>query len=172
MKKNSIIIVLILSLFLVTACQEKKTQENVVSNGETVDTSKMKHKTCTRDASAGSGIDVTLSYDLYYTGDDLNILHSSEKVVATSDDTLDEYESAYKKIDYNYENLKYYDSKVIRGDTSVTRDLTINYDKIDIDGLLAIEGEEDNIIENGKAKVDKWMTLAKKFGTKCEDVND
>lgn len=172
MKKSSIIIVLILSLFLVTACQEKKTQEKVISNGEKVDTSQMKHKTCTRDASAGDGIDVTLSYDLYYTGENLNILHSSEKIVSTSSDTLDEYESAYKKIDSNYVNLKYYDSNVIRGDTSVTRDLTINYDKIDIDGLLTIEGEEDNIIENGKAKVDKWMSLAEKFGTKCEDVTD
>lgn len=172
MKRSSIIIVLILSLFLVTACQERKNQEKVISNGETVDTSQMKHKSCTRDASAGDGIDVTLSYDLYYTGENLNILHSSEKVVATSSETLDEYEKAYKKIDSNYVNLKYYDSNVTRGDTSVTRDLTINYDKIDIDGLLAIEGEEDNIIENGKAKVDKWMTLAKKFGTKCEDVTD
>ena len=35
--------------------------------------------------------------------------------------------------------------------------------------LLEIEGEEDNIIENGKAKVEKWLTLAKKFGTECED---
>lgn len=172
MKRSSILIVLILCLFLVTACNENKTQKQVISNGETVDTSKMQHKTCTRDADAGNGIDVTLSYDLYYTGENLNILHSSEKVVATSNDTLDEYENAYKKIDSNYENLKYYDSNVIRGDTSVTRDLTINYDKIDIDGLLAIEGEEDNIIENGKAKVDKWLTLAKKFGTKCEDVNN
>ena len=31
--------------------------------------------------------------------------------------------------------------------------------------------KEDNIIENGKAKVDKWLTLAKKFGTKCKDVS-
>ena len=43
---------------------------------------------------------------------------------------------------------------------------------LDIDTLLAIEGEEDNIIEDGKAKVDKWLTLAKKFGTKCTVVED
>ena len=131
-----------------------------------------KHKKCSRTGNAGSGIDVSLNYDLYYTGDILNILHSEEKVVATNESDLDTYEEAYKKIYKNYEGLKYYDAKVERGDTSVTSDLTINYDKIDIDALLSIEGEDDNIIENGKAKVDKWITLAKKFGTKCEDVDD
>ena len=30
--------------------------------------------------------------------------------------------------------------------------------------------EEDNIIENGKAKVDLYIALLKKFGGKCEDV--
>ena len=56
-----------------------------------------------------------------------------------------------------------------RGDTTVISDITINYEKIDVEKLLEIEGEEDNIIENGKAKVEKWLTLAKKFGTECED---
>lgn len=171
MNKKIFILILVCTVFL-TACSSKKEQTKVESNGEEVNTSSMKHKKCTRSATAGSGIDVSLNYDLYYTGDILNILHSEEKVVATNESDLDTYEEAYKKIYKNYEGLKYYDAKVERGDTSVTSDLTINYDKIDIDALLSIEGEEDNIIENGKAKVDKWITLAKKFGTKCEDVDD
>ena len=50
--------------------------------------------------------------------------------------------------------------------------MVINYDKVDIARLLEIEGSEDNIIEDGVAKVDKWLTLAKRFGTKCELVED
>ncbi len=171
MNKKIFILILVCTIFL-TACSSKKEQTKVESNREVVNTSSMKHKKCTRTGNAGTGIDVSLNYDLYYTGDILNILHSEEKVVATNESDLDTYEEAYKKIYKNYEGLKYYDAKVERGDTSVTSDLTINYDKIDIDALLSIEGEEDNIIENGKAKVDKWITLAKKFGTKCEDVDD
>lgn len=171
MNKKIFILILVCTIFL-TACSSKKEQTKVESNGEVINTSSMKHKKCTRTGNAGTGIDVSLNYDLYYTGDILNILHSEEKVVATNESDLDTYEEAYKKIYKNYEGLKYYDAKVERGDTSVTSDLTINYDKIDIDALLSIEGEEDNIIENGKAKVDKWITLAKKFGTKCEDVDD
>ena len=62
--------------------------------------------------------------------------------------------------------------KVIRDDNSVTSNITINYDKIDIDQLLNIEGSKDNIVEDGKAKVDKWMSLAKKFGTKCKTIEE
>ena len=171
MNKKIFILILVCTIFL-TACSSKKDETKVESNGEVINTASMKHKKCSRTGNAGSGIDVSLNYDLYYTGDILNILHSEEKVVATNESDLDTYEEAYKKIYKNYEGLKYYDAKVERGDTSVTSDLIINYDKIDIDALLSIEGEDDNIIENGKAKVDKWITLAKKFGTKCEDVDD
>ena len=171
MNKKIFILILVCTIFL-TACSSKKDETKVESNGEVINISSMKHKKCSRTGNAGSGIDVSLNYDLYYTGDILNILHSEEKVVATNESDLDTYEEAYKKIYKNYEGLKYYDAKVERGDTSVTSDLTINYDKIDIDALLSIEGEDDNIIENGKAKVDKWISLAKKFGTKCEDVDD
>ena len=48
----------------------------------------------------------------------------------------------------------------------------INYDKVDVRKILSIEGEKDNIFENNKAKVEKWKSLAKKFGTKCEEVEE
>ena len=40
--------------------------------------------------------------------------------------------------------------------------------KIDTDKLLEIEGEEDNIIKDGKVKLDDWLDFAEQFGTKCE----
>ena len=132
----------------------------------------MEHKHCTRSASGTDGVTTELSYELYYTGDKLNILESTEKVIATKDSDLDTYQQAYEKIDSYYEGLEYYDTEVIRGDTSVTRKATINYDKINIKQLLDIEGEEDNIIQDGEAKVDLWLELAKKFGTKCEVVEE
>lgn len=164
----NLLLVLVISTFLLTGCSSDESK--VESGGEKINTSNMEHKHCTREATAGDGIDVELSYDLYYTGENLNILKSIEKVTSEKSTYLDTYEDAYKKIQSNYDGLKYYDAKVERKANSVTSDITINYDKIDIKRLLEIEGEEDNIIENGKAKVDTWLAFAKKFGTKCEDV--
>ena len=170
MKKiSSLIFVLILCAFFVTGCEE---QEVITSGGEEVNVTKMQHKHCTREGTIDTGSQVSLNYDIYYTGEALNLLKSEEKVISSDQNVLTTYENAYKKIHANYEGLEYYDTEVVRGDTTVTSTIVINYDKVNIDQLLAIEGEEDNIIENGEAKVDKWLTLAKKFGTKCEDVTE
>lgn len=167
MKKISIII-LLLSVLLITGCDKSN---KVVVNGQKINTSKMEHKHCTRTGSLDDG-DVELNYDLYYTNDRLNVLKSEEKVISSKEDVLDTYEEAYKGIHKNYEGLKYYDTKVERNDSSVTSTITIDYDKVNIDELISIEGEEDNIFENKVPKVDKWITLAKKFGTKCKIVED
>ena len=170
MKKIIIMLVMFISIFMLTGCDGDN--ETIVSNGKKVNTSKMGHKHCTREANGGEGMIVNLNYDLYYKGEELTLLKSVEQVVATKDSDLDLYENAYNSIKKNYEGLEYYDQDVVRGDTAVTNTIIINYEKIDIQALLDIEGEEDNIIEDGVAKVDKWITLAKKFGTKCEEVTE
>lgn len=173
MKKISILI-LLSSLLLITGCEDKE-KEPVISGGEEVDTSKMIHEHCTRAASGGTGVDVSLNYDIYYTGDDLNLLKSEEKVTSSNNETLTTYEEAYNKIKTSYEGLDYYDQEVIRGDTSVTNSITINYDKIDMDKLVAIEGstidisgDTFEIYKDGKASASVWKKMAKKVGTTCK----
>ena len=166
MKKISIIIVLFL-VILLCGCESKDNE--IIINNKPVNTSKMEHKHCTREATA-TGAEVKLEYDLYYTGTVLNVLKSKEEIISADDEILNTYESAYKSIHSNYEGLDYYDTSVIRGDTTVTSNISINYDEIDINKLIEIEGEEDNIFEEKIPKVDKWIELAKKFGTTCELV--
>lgn len=169
MKKSSLLILILVCLLAITGCEKKEVV--TTSDGEEINVTKMHHQHCTRTGTANDA-EVNLNYDIYFTGDILNVLKSEEQVISSNPDVLTTYEDAYKKIHSNYDGLDYYDASVVRGDTAVTSTITIDYDKIDINDLLAIEGEEDNIIENGQAKVDKWLELAKKFGTKCTDVND
>ena len=76
---------------------------------------------------------------------------------------IDEFAPCLKEISTG----EIYDTEVVRTATTVARKVTINYDKININNLLAIEGADDNIIEDGVAKVEIWKELAKKFGTTC-----
>lgn len=154
MKKYLILILLILAIFI-TGCEKK---EEV-------------HEHCTRAATAGDDVDVNLSYEIYYEGDILKKLESTEQVVSKNKIMLDTYESAYKNIHKNYSDLKYYDANVERKSDTVTSTIIINYEKIDIDKLIEIEGEEDNIFEDKVPKASKWKELAKKIGTKCEKVD-
>ena len=168
MKKIFVIISLFLIVILLCGCEEK---EKVVINGKTINTSKMEHKHCTRNGTLTGG-EVKLEYDIYYTGDVLNVVKSMEKVISSDENILNSYEQAYKGIHAHYMGLENYDTEVVRGDTSVTSIMNINYDEIDIDELIRIEGEEDNIFDNKVPSVSKWLEFASKLGAKCELVKD
>ena len=168
MKKITIIISLFLLVLLVSGCEEKK---NVTINGKTVNTAKMEHKHCTRNGSLTGG-EVELEYDVYYTGDNINIVKTMEKVISDDQEILNTYEEAYKGIHSHYEGLENYETSVVRDNNSVASYINVNYDEVDIDKLIAIEGEEDNIFENKVPKVSKWLELGEKLGAQCELVED
>ncbi len=132
------------------------------------DTKNMEKMTCTRQGNGINGAKANLNYTLYYQGEYLQILHSKEQVLTTNQDILTEYQNAYINIYKNYENLKYYETSIVREEGSVTNDTIINYSKLDTNKLLEIEGEEDNIIKDGKVKLDDWLKFAEKLGTTCE----
>ncbi len=125
-------------------------------------------KKCTRTGEVTNGSS-EMNYEVYYKGEDVVLLHSTEKIISDSSSVLDTYEEAYKNIFKQYEGLEYYDNKITRNSNSVTNEITINYEKIDMGKLLDIEGEENNVIENGKVKLDTWLSFAKQYGVTCED---
>lgn len=177
MKKSKLVILFILCLILATGCNDKEETSSTSSvtskDGEITSiediTSTTGELSCTREGSASDGITPSFNYYIKYENDNIIELHSVEMITSTNQDSLDEYETAYQNINNYYKGLKYYDTEVVRTDNSVTRDTVINYDKIDIKKLLDIEGEEDNIIENGKAKLSIWLEFASQFGTTCTE---
>lgn len=180
LKKINLLVLLFLIIFLVTGCGTNEVEEDTSVNGTT--TSKVTivdedfnengsgTLNCVQEAVAGEGIDVELKYTVTYSRGNILVLRSISRVISNDAETVTLYEDAYKNIAKNYSSLKYYDTNIIRDSNSVTYDATINYDKIDIDKLLDIEGEEDNIIKNGKAKLSLWLDLAEQVGTTCEEA--
>lgn len=166
MKKNKIIILLI-CILLLTGCNSSKETEDI---DNLYDVTGLSHTTCTRDASVeDSDTTVDIKIDLY--SDEagyLQILKSKEMITSSSNDTLTQYEEAYKSIYKAYANIDYYDNEVLRTDNKVTSTTVIHYGKVDMDKILEIEGEEDNVkVENGKIKLSDWKKFAKEYGTKC-----
>lgn len=180
LKKISLVVILFSIIFLVTGCDSKESEQETSVNGTTttkvtiVDEDFNENGSgtlnCVQEAVAGEGIDVDLRYTVKYSRGNILVLRSISRVTSSDAETVTLYEDAYKNIAKNYSSLKYYDTSVIRDSNSVTYDATINYDKIDIDKLLDIEGEEDNIIKNGKAKLSLWLELAEQVGTTCEEA--
>lgn len=179
-KLVSIVGVFFLAIILLTGCGKdnenttKKVDSSEINSSEQnkdIDTSGTGKLSCTRNADAGEGIDVSLRYELQYQDGIVLNLYSEEKITTEDRSTLDEYEEAYKKIAANYKGLDYYNFNLTRTDNSVMNTIDIDYQKVDINKLLDIEGEEDNVIEDGKVKLKTWLTFAEQFGTVCEEVS-
>ncbi len=189
MKKRNLskLFLVLLTVVLLTGCNEKETEninQSVPAKEDTIiessagtekieipaeDIEGLQKITCSREATGEDDSDVELNYELYVDGDYIQILHSMEEIITDDQDILDEYENAYKGIYEHYKDLEYYDTSVIRTENSVTNDTVINYGKIDTDKLLEIEGEEDNVIKDGKVKLDDWIDFAEQFGTECDN---
>ncbi len=177
MKKISLLVVCLFCIFLITGCGDmsSNTTASKSSNaGKIKDiddlTSSSGTLTCTREGTASDGVMPSFNYYITYKNDNILVLHSVEMITSDNSESLDQYEEAYKKINTYYKGLNYYDSEIKRTSDSVARDTVINYEKIDIDKLLEIEGEEDNIIKDGKAKLAMWLEFASKFGTTCSEA--
>lgn len=181
-KKISLLLVILICCLFLCGCSEEKKESNVktdITGTTTVKktivpddfdmngTGKLK---CSTEASAGEGIDVDLNYEINYKKGNILNLKSIQKVISNDSASLDLYETSYANIAKGYKSLKYYDTNIVRDSNSVTYTIYIDYDKIDVDGLLSIEGAEDNIIKRGKAKLSLWLDLAGKMGTLCEEV--
>ena len=87
MKKSKLIILFGIAILFFTACEANN---NVVSNCKKVNTDKMEHIHCTREGTA-KDVEVSLEYDLYTSGEDLNLLQSVEKVTSENAETLKTY---------------------------------------------------------------------------------
>ena len=170
MKKTNLFVLLLVSLFFI-GCKNQVATDEVENSTNKIDSieeinNKKGTLICTRNATA-TNASPFFKYTVTYSNDELLRLHSIEGITSSDEAILDEYEEAYKKISSYYENLKYYDVSVIRNDNTVTWDTNINYQKIDIDALLDLEGEENNIVKDGKASLSLWLEMAKKVGTTC-----
>ena len=167
MKRKKWFIILILSIIIVTGCE--KEEQKVVVNQRKIDVSKLVHEHCTRSGVVEDG-EANLEYDIYYTGEVLNLLVSKEAVTSTNSEIVSKYENAYQSIHNHYKGIDHYETSIEKKENTVTSIIKIDYDKIDIDKLIELEGEEDNIFENKVPKVSKWKDLAKKMGAKCSTV--
>jgi len=163
MKKIGIILVLIIMIFTVTACTKKENTKVVNDNTG--------HLHCTRTGVINDESSAEMSYEIYYTGDTINRIESVEKVTSPSRNTLDTYEKSYRTIHSYYEDVEYYETEVVRTDNTVASYIKIDYDHVDINKLIEIEGTETNIFdENNKPSLTKYKELAKKAGAKCSNA--
>lgn len=134
------------------------------------DTSNYKVINCTRTASLSDNkTTVDLKYEIYYEDEYVKKTISTEQVTSSDKNTLDVYESSYKKVFDQYKDIEYYDNTVIKKDDSVISTTKIDYTKVDASKIIEIEGEKGNIFtKSGKVKLKTLLELYEKYGSQCD----
>ncbi len=153
--KNKIILclsVILMLLVFTTACS--KNNYKVVK--------------CTRDVDSQEGLDADMNYYLYYEGKYIKKMTSTERITFNDEKTLKVYKDAYKKSYAPYDDIKYYNHTIKQEGKTLISKVEINYDKVDIDKIIEIEGEDDNIYKKGKVPLKKAINFYKKAGIRCD----
>lgn len=153
MKKKMMMLLVICLVVLVTAC-DKEDNYKVVK--------------CVRNVEATSDLEVEANYYLYYEGDYIKKMESKEVVKASTKSILNTYKSAYEKSYSPYKDIEYYDNKITIDGNTLTSEVNIDYTKVDIDKLIELEGEKDNIYEDGKVSLKKALDLYDEAGLQCD----
>ena len=178
MRKISFIFLLMICVLLVgcnkknvdvvnTSNSKSKYSDNPSSNINVNGSGELK---CTRDATVVDDLKGTFVIDITYKDGNITNLHTFEKVEGDKPDSLTKFEDAYNKIADKYKDIEYYDTTVTRKDNYVIFDVNVNYEKVDINKIIEIEGDDAKMFKDGKAKLKPWLAYAKRFGTTCEGV--
>ena len=169
-KLSSILIIVL--VLLVTGC-EKQEESTKTKGSQVKKTSDLVDNVgtlrCARQGTVENGSG-EFNYIVNYQDGEVVEVYSIESVTSDNQDTLKQYEDAYNKIDSYYEDIDNYVTEVRVESNKVTHIIDINYKKIDIKKLIELEGEEDNIFENNKPMLNKWLDLSKKLGVSCYEL--
>ncbi len=170
-KISSLLLIFVLLVAFVTGCESKEKEETEKSSKvEKVEDLSNKKGTlhCVRNATVegGSG---KFNYYVDYNGDVITYIDSEDSVTIEDEAKRKEYEDSFRTLDSYYTGIDYYYAKVIVEGNTVTHRVKIDYEKVDISKLIALEGEEDNIYENNIPKLNKYLELGKKVGVTCSE---
>ena len=159
MKKIGISLFLIMILILCSSCGKDETIEE--KNGNVLH--------CTRKVTAQDNMTTDIKYSIYYDGEYVTKTVAIEKITSDDKELLQQYKEAYEKVFSNYKNIDYYENKVEKNGNTVSSTTVVDYQKVDVNKIIEIEGSDDNIFEeDGRVKKDKLVIFYKKYGVTCK----
>ena len=123
---------------------------------------------CVRNVEATKDLAVDANYYLYYEGDYIKKMQSKEVIKASNKTILNTYKQGYEKSYAAYKDIDYYDNKITIDGNTLTSEVNIDYTKVDINKLIELEGEKDNIYEDGKVSLKKALDLYEEAGLQCD----
>lgn len=130
-------------------------------------TSKEEKMICTRTATM-NGMEMDFRYEVYYQGNDVNKVKTTEKVKSDSEVTLKNLENQAKILYSNFDKIENYNYNVTIDGNTLISTTNINYQKINIDELLKIDSSIKQLLnDNNKIDLEKITQVYEQTGATC-----
>lgn len=123
---------------------------------------------CTRTTNA-NGLEMDFRYEVYYQGNDVNKVQTTEKITSDSTEILQAYQQQIKSLYSSFDNIEHYNYDVkIEGNTLIST-TDINYQKMNIDELVNIDSSIEQLLnDDRKIDLDKITQVYEQLGATCE----
>lgn len=130
-------------------------------------TAKEEKMICTRTATM-NGMEMDFRYEVYYQGNDVNKVKTTEKVKSDSEVTLKNLENQAKTLYSNFDKIENYNYNVTIDGNTLISTTNINYQKINIDELLKIDSSIKQLLnDNNKIDLEKITQVYEQTGATC-----
>lgn len=123
---------------------------------------------CTRTGNM-NGIKMDFRYEVYYQGQDVNKVETTEIIESDSEETLNTYKTTIENLYGNFDNIDNYKYNVVIEGNTLTSTTDINYAKIDMDQLLEVDSSIQQLLnDNNKVDLEKVTSVYEQAGATCE----
>lgn len=141
----------IFSLFLLGGCESQR-------NGKVM--------ICSAKAKQGN-IDMDLHYEVTFNSEYVKTVKTVEKLTCSDDKTLDGYKKTIDDIYKKYDGVDYYTYQAEIKDNTLTSQVFIDYEHVDIDKILSLSEDSEHLIKNGKIKLSDIKEVYENVGASC-----
>ena len=172
MKKiTKLSIVLLVGLLVFTGCSDKddkKVEKDSDKKGSVQENKDSKVLRCTKEGEVTTGVNADLTYEVTYTGDYVDEVHTVEKLTSDNEQYLNQYKTLLEAGYAPYKDVKYYDYDIQVKNGVLTSTVDINYAKIDTDKMVEIDSNNSLLIKDGKIKLSDIQTMYEQIGAVCK----
>ncbi len=165
--KKKLIILGIASIALLTGCGQQN--ENKYTTGVENTEPTEKQMVCTRTTNM-NGVEMDLRYEVYYEGENVNRVQTTEKVKSDSQEVLNQFKDQVETLYSNFDDIENYNYNVTIEGNLLTSTTDINYTKINMDELLAVDSSIEQLLnDNDKIDLDTIIQVYEAAGATCEE---
>lgn len=149
--RKVMVVFLVSAMLFITGCSSK--EETLV---------------CTKEQVIDTRTKLQSRYQVLSKGGYVTKLNTVEIIISSSEEVLKTYQDNLENVYRDYRGIKYYSNKIRIKDNKLISTTKVDYDKIDTEQLIKIDRNNASAIEDGKVKTSALKEAYEQLDAVCK----